>query len=89
MTDVQNLWDEVNGRLTAIVVRYPDTERFIESFRKHVRFALHHPLEARHEKLLKKGKKWLLEVKWKHPLFRNDFDAILNAISKFEESRGQ
>lgn len=87
MTDVQNLLDEINGRLTAVTVRYPDTQPFVMSFQKHVRFALNNPQEARYEKLLKKGRKWLVEMKWKHPLFRPEFSTIVELIDKFEGSR--
>lgn len=84
MTDVQRLLDEINGRLTAVVVTYPAAEPFIESFQKHVRFALLNPKEARYEKLLKKGRKWLNEMMWKHPLFRPEFSTMVGLIDKFE-----
>lgn len=84
MTDVENLLDELNGRLTAVVVKYPDTKPFIESLHKHIRFALNNPEEARYGKLLKKAHQWLHEQSWKHPMFRPDFRAMVDAIEKFD-----
>lgn len=87
MTDVEHLLDQAHGRLTAISVKYPDAKPFIESFHKHVRFALNNPKEAKYEKLLKKGRQWLHEMSWKHPMFRPDFMKIVEAIDKFNEHR--
>jgi hypothetical protein len=84
LTDVQNLLDELNGRLTAVAVKYPSTEPFIESLRKHIRFALHNPGKAKYGKLLKKTHSWLNEMKWKHPMFRSDFTAMVELIDKFD-----
>jgi hypothetical protein len=82
---IANLWDELHGRLTAVTVKYQDTQPFIESLHKHIRFALNNPNEARHGKLLKKSRQWLNEQAWKHPLFRPDFMAMVDAIDKFEK----
>jgi len=84
LTDVQNLLDELNGRLTAVTIQYPGSEPFIESFQKHVRFALHNPEKARIGKLLKKGRRWLHENSWKHPIFRDDFQKMVSRIDEFE-----
>jgi hypothetical protein len=85
LTDVENLLDELSGRLTAVVVKYPDTQPFIESLHKHIRFALNNPREARYGKLMKKSRQWLHEMAWKHPMFRPDFMAMVDAIDKFEK----
>lgn len=83
-TDVENLLDELNGRLTAVMVKNPGTEPFIESLRKHIRFALSNPKEARLEKLLKKSREWLNLMAWKHPMFRDEF---LLMVKKIDECR--
>jgi hypothetical protein len=88
MTDVESLLDELNGRLTSVTVRYPDAEPYIESLRKHIRFALHNPEKARLGKLLKKSRTWLNEQSWKHPIFRADFMKMVELIDKFEK-RGE
>jgi hypothetical protein len=82
-----DLFDEINGRLTAIWVKYPETKPFIWSFQKHVNFCLEHPEQAKPHKVIESGKKWMLEMKWKHPMFKEDFQKILDAIDKFENDR--
>lgn len=86
MTNVDTLLDEINGRLSAVCVRYPDARLFILSYQKHVKFALEHPAQAKIEKVINKGRKWLTEVMWKHPLFRPEFQKIIDAIDNFEAS---
>ena len=88
MSDVENLLDELNGRLTAVAIKYPKAEPFIESYRKHVRFALHNPERAQYGDLIKKGRKWLSEMMWKHPTFRPEFSVMVDRIDKFVK-RGQ
>ena len=78
------LLDEINGRLTAVVVRYPETRPFIWSYQKHVQFALKNPEKANVGKVIKKGREWLSEMMWKHPLFRPEFSGIVEAIDRFE-----
>lgn len=84
MTDVANLLDELNGRLTAVTIKYPESEPYIESLRKHIRFALHNPEKARLSKLLKKSRTWLHEQSWKHPTFRPDFMKMVELIDAFK-----
>ena len=83
-TDLQNLLDEMNARLTSVVVRYPDAEPYIESLRKHIRFALHNPEKAKIGKLLSKSRSWLNEQSWKHPMFRPDFMKMVELLDKFK-----
>jgi hypothetical protein len=84
-----DLFEEINGRLTAIWIKYPETKPFIWSWQKHVNFCLHNPNDerAKPHKVIEKGKVWMAEMKWKHPMFREDFDGILKAIEKFENDR--
>lgn len=82
------LWDEIHGRLTAVIVKYPKAEPFIQSLRKNIRFALNNPAETRHDKLMKKSKQWLHEQAWKHPMFRDDFMGMVELIKRFEEEHG-
>lgn len=82
---VIDLWDEINGRLTAVAVKHPGTEKFLLSFQKHVRYALNNPSKADHPKLMRKGRDWLTMVMWKHPQFRDDFQKMVEAIDKFKE----
>jgi hypothetical protein len=84
---IENLLEQMDGRLTAVVVRYPDTRPFIWSLQKHIQFALKHPREAKLEKLIKKSRAWLNEMMWKHPLFRPEFSAIVSLIDTFEGKR--
>lgn len=81
---VVELFDEMHGRLTAVTVKYPGTKPFIESLHKHIRFAISNPREARIDKLIKKSRKWLSEMMWKHPLFRPDFSAMVDLLDKFK-----
>lgn len=88
MSDADELLDELDGRLTAATVKFPEAKPFIWSFQKHVRFALSNPKERRMGKLLKKGRQWLSEMAWKHPVFRDDFMPMVKVIDEFE-SRGE
>ena len=85
MRDVDTLLDEINGRLTAITVKFPETWAFIWSYQKHVQYALKEPEKANLGKVIKKGREWLSEVMWKHPFLRPDFEKIVEAIDKFEQ----
>lgn len=80
----ESLLDEINGRLTATAVRYPESKLFIWSFQKHVQYALKNPSRADLGKLIRKGRSWLQEMMWKHPAFRDDFQRIIEAIDKFK-----
>lgn len=80
-----SLLDEVNGRLTATAVKYPEARLFIWSYQKHVQYALNNPSKVDLVKLIRDGKKWLREMVWKHPEFREDFSAIVERIDKFEK----
>lgn len=82
---IQSLWDEINGRLTATAVKHPGTELFLRSFQKHVRYALDNPSKADHAKLLRKGRDWLTMVMWKHPMFRDDFQKMVEVIDQFQK----
>lgn len=82
---IANLWDELYGRLTLVIVKYPETEPFIQSLRKHINCALKTPHLTNHGKLLKKTRLWLHEQSWKHPMFRDDFMAMVELIDKFEK----
>lgn len=88
MSDVDTCLDEVNGRLTAIWVKLPETKPFIWSFQKHVQYALDNPDKADYPRIFDKGRKWLLEMKWKHPMFADEFGRILDVMDKFMEKRG-
>jgi hypothetical protein len=88
VSDVQGLLEEINGRLTATGVKYPDTRNFLRSFQKHVDYALKNPSRADYPKLLRKGRDWLSTVMWKHPTFRDDFAKMVDAIDKFKEEHG-
>lgn len=84
--NADTLLDEIDGRLTAVCVKYPDARLFILSYQKHVQFALKNPGKAKIEKVITKGRKWLREVMWKHPIFRPEFQKIIDAIDNFEAS---
>lgn len=88
MTDIQNLLDELDGRLTAVTVTKPDTKLFIWSLQKHIKYAIDNPGNVRFGKLLRKTRNWLVMVKWKHPMFKDDFDQMVTAIDKFQEEHG-
>jgi hypothetical protein len=88
MNDIENLLGEVDGRLTAVTVKMPDTKNFIWSLQKHVKYALNEPQNVRMGKFLKKTNNWLTMVKWKHPMFKDDFDPIVKLIDKFQEEHG-
>jgi hypothetical protein len=85
--NADTLLDQLNGRLTVVVVEYPATKPFIWSFQKHIQYALKHPGKANIGKLLRKGKRWLSEMMWKHPMFRPEFMGMVELIDKFNESR--
>lgn len=80
---VAGLLDELNGRLTAVVVKYPETKPFIWSLQKHIQYALKNPGDFDLGELLKKARDWLHEQAWKHPLFRPEFMGMVEAIDKF------
>lgn len=80
-----SLLEEVNGRLSAVAVKYPESRLFIWSYQKHVQYALNNPSRVDLAKLIRDGKKWLREMVWKHPEFRDDFTAIVERIDKFEK----
>lgn len=82
--NADTLLDELNGRLTSVVVRYPDTRLFIWSYQKHILFALKNPGKAKVSKVIRKGRKWLSEVMWKHPFLRPEFEKMVEAIDRFE-----
>ena len=82
--NIDTLLDELNGRLTAVKVKFPGSEDYIESFQKHVRFALHNREKAKIDKLLRKGKDWLRTNAWKHPMFRDDFLVMVQKIDEFK-----
>lgn len=88
MADVDSLLDELNGRLTAVTVKKPETRLFIWSLQKHIKYAIDNPKNVRIGKLLKKTRNWLVMVKWKHPMFKDDFDPMVSAIDKFKEEHG-
>lgn len=88
MTDIENLLDELDGRLTAVTVTKPDSRLFIWSLQKHVKYALKEPKNVRMGKLLQKTKDWLVAIKWKHPMFRDDFEPMVKLIERFEEEHG-
>lgn len=83
-----DLLGELDGRLTATKVKYPEAKLFIWSLQKHIQYALKEPQNVRIGKLLKKTENWLTAMKWKHPMFRDDFEPMVKLIQKFEESRG-
>ena len=89
MTDADTILDELNGRLTSVTVKYPEAKPFIQSFQKHVVFALNNPKERRMGKLLKKGREWLNTMAWKHPIFREDFMPMVKAIDDFQQQHGE
>lgn len=82
---IDSLWDEIDGRMTAVAVKFPDTALFLKSFHKHVKFAVANPSKTDHQKLLRKGRDWLTMVMWKHPMFRDDFQRMVEAIDKFKK----
>lgn len=82
--NADTLLDELDGRLTAVWVKYPDTRLFLLSFQKHVKYALKNPAGADVKKVLRKGRRWLSEVMWKHPLFRPEFEKMIRLIDDFE-----
>ena len=88
MTDVATLLDELDGRLTSVVVKYPETKPFIWSLQKHIQYALKNPGEFIMGELLKKARDWLHENAWKHPLFRPEFMAMVEKIDAFVKRLG-
>lgn len=88
MTDLQCLLDELNGRLTAVTIKYPDAKLYIESLQKHVRYALHHPQDVNGVKFFKKVRGWLSLQSWKHPTFRPEFMKMVELIDKFKKEHG-
>lgn len=86
MNDIDTLLDELNGRLTAVTVRYPDTRLFILSYQKHVKYALENPQKADYPRVLRKGREWLSKVMWKHPMFRPEFEKMVDLIDKFRKA---
>ena len=85
MSDVENLLDELNGRLTAVWAKHPETYLFIWSLQKHIKYALENPKEVRLGKLMEKAKDWLRVQQWKHPIFRDEFQVMIDRIGKFED----
>jgi len=88
MTDLQSFLDELNGRLTAVTVRYPEAALYIESLQKHVRYGLHHPDDVNVDKFLKKVRQWLSVQIWKHPTFRDDFVKMISLLDDFKKKHG-
>lgn len=86
---IADLLDELDGRLTAVTVKLPDTKPFIWSLQKHIKHALAEPKNVRIGKLLQKTRDWLITVKWKHPMLKDDFDPMVAAIDKFKEEHGR
>ena len=76
------------GRMEVLTKRYPDARPFIWSLQKHLRFAMLNPDSDKYKKgkLLQKSKDWLREMRWKHPMFREDFGEMADLIEKYEQS---
>lgn len=71
--------------MDALGKRYPETRPFLGSLQKHYRFAMLNPESDRIKKgkLLLKSQEWLREMRWKHPMFREDFGEMADLIEKY------
>ena len=76
------------GRMEMLIKRYPETRPFIWSLAKHIKFAMLNPdsEKLKKGKLLEKSSKWLREMRWKHPMFREDFGEMADLIDKYVQS---
>lgn len=84
--EVENLLDELSGRLTRAKLHYPVAEPYLESLHKHFRFALLNPTEADIPKLLRKSRKWLVMNSLKHPQFVEHFQPMVRLIDEYRQS---
>ena len=64
---------------------FPAARLFIWSLHKHIHYALHNPAKRRLGKLIPKARKWLAEMKWKHPQFKYHFEPLIDLIDEFEK----
>lgn len=79
--------DELLDRLDFALLKtgnqFPEARMFIWSLHKHIKYQLENPSKRNLGKLLPKAEKWLSEMKWKHPQFRDHFEPMIDLISNF------
>jgi len=89
VSDLENLLDEVDGRMTRVYIRWPETWGIIWRQQKHVRQALNHPELVNKEKLLMKTRDWLVAAMVNHPMMDDDFRPVVNDISEYFKDRAK
>lgn len=81
--DFVNLCDEIDGRLTRITIRWPETWWNVWKQQKHVRYALQYPERVNQAKVLKKTRDWLVLQTALHQGLDEHFIPIINNISAY------
>lgn len=84
--DFENLLDEIDGRLTRLVLHHSDTRDFVWGLQKHIRYALHHPNEVDQPKFLRETKGKATAMGVKYPNLSEHFFPIVQKIREYEES---
>lgn len=82
--EVENLLDEIDGRLTRLTLHHADTRLFVWGLQKHIKHALAHPNEIDVPKFLRETRGKATAMGVKYPNLAEHFFPIVQKIAEYE-----
>lgn len=78
----QELFDEIDGRMTRVTIGWPETWGLVWKQQKHVRYALNNPEKVDEKKIVTDTRGWLIARMVEYPQLDEHFRPIVNKINE-------